>query len=499
MIAAKLPQKRATVSNGLRKRPQFEQIVNYIANDQETIKYPNRMAKQIRNHPFMTQLDFFDMQEDQHRMWEEQVRQREVVQLAGAMGITAAQARAAAGPMGGGYGPIHNRGGGRGGGGVIGPAGPQVGPARPQPQAGAGVRAAAAEARAAGPPAGAGMAGNYGPVRDGGQPGAGPRRTRLIGKQNDYGQMTPGVRPVPSGVVGQLAIQDADASASADQMMVDVDQRAREAIEREHARRSAAASAAAASLYQTGEETQQEASSSSAAASSGAAAAASSGAAASSSGGKGKGKDAEMQKRLVAKNMGTSVNMMDAQAQALQDAAKKADAQMTQAAIQTPVPKKKPIGRPTTIKVQKGSATKGTVFAPELKHASEVKKINKAVSDHAAKMQTTTGGQEAITLIKTGKPPKPAPTTKPVKKVQLKNTPSDLAKKIKKSVERKGAVVKKETPSAETRREKALQRKEKKYSETEVPTPKLAIGPRKQKGSKSGKSSKGRKRTVIIM
>ena len=183
-MIAKLPQKQATVSNGLRKRPQFEQIVNYIANGQETIKYPDRQAKQIRNHPFMTQLDFFDMQEDQHRMWEEQVRQREAVQLAGAMGITAAQARAAAGPMGGGYGPIHNRGGGRGGGGVIGPAGPQVGPARPQPQAGAGVRAAAAEARAAGPPAGAGMAGNYGPVRDGGQPGAGPARTRLIGKQN---------------------------------------------------------------------------------------------------------------------------------------------------------------------------------------------------------------------------------------------------------------------------------------------------------------------------
>ena len=144
--------------------------------------------------------------------------------------------------------------------------------------------------------------------------------------------------------------------------------------------------------------------------------------------------------------------------------------------------------------MQKGSATKGNVFAPELKHASEVKKINKSVNAHAAKMQTTTGGQETITLIKTGKPPKPAPTTKPVK-----NTPSVLANKIKMSVERKGAVVKKETPSAETRREKALQRKEKKYSETEVPTPKLAIGPRKQKGSKSGKSSKGRKRTVIIM
>ena len=104
MIAAKLPQKRATVSNGLRKRPQFEQIVKYITNGQETIKYPNRMAKQIRNHPFMTQLDFFDMQEDQHRSWEEQVWQREAAQLAGAMGLTAAQARAAAGPYRGGGG-----------------------------------------------------------------------------------------------------------------------------------------------------------------------------------------------------------------------------------------------------------------------------------------------------------------------------------------------------------------------------------------------------------
>ena len=213
MMAEKLPQKRSTTSNGLRKRPQFEQIVNYIANGQETIKYPDRIAKQIRNHPFMTQLDFFDMQEDQHRSWEEQVRQREAVQLAGAMGITAAQARAAAGPYGGGgggggYGPILNRGGGRGRGGVIGPAGPQVGPARPQPQAGPQV--------GAGPPAGAGMAGG---------PGAGPARTRLIGKQNAYGQMTPGVQPVPSGVIGQLASQDASASASADIMMVDATQR----------------------------------------------------------------------------------------------------------------------------------------------------------------------------------------------------------------------------------------------------------------------------------
>ena len=79
--------------------------------------------------------------------------------------------------------------------------------------------------------------------------------------------------------------------------------------------------------------------------------------------------------------MGTSVNMMDAQAQALQDATRIADAQMTQAAILKPVQKSKPIGRPT-IKVQKGPATKGTVNAPELQHASEVKKINKAIGNY---------------------------------------------------------------------------------------------------------------------
>ena len=52
---------------GLHKRPQMMQIVNYLENGQEKMTYPDREAKFIRNHPFMTQLDFFDMQEDQQR------------------------------------------------------------------------------------------------------------------------------------------------------------------------------------------------------------------------------------------------------------------------------------------------------------------------------------------------------------------------------------------------------------------------------------------------
>ncbi len=43
---------------GLHKRPQMEQIVDYLANGQEHTKFPDREAKFIRNHPFMTQLDF---------------------------------------------------------------------------------------------------------------------------------------------------------------------------------------------------------------------------------------------------------------------------------------------------------------------------------------------------------------------------------------------------------------------------------------------------------
>ena len=55
---------------GLHKRPKMMQIVNYLENGQEKMTYPDREAKFVRNHPFMTQLDFFDMQEDQERAWE---------------------------------------------------------------------------------------------------------------------------------------------------------------------------------------------------------------------------------------------------------------------------------------------------------------------------------------------------------------------------------------------------------------------------------------------
>lgn len=42
---------------GLRKRPTYEGLINYLANEQEMIQYPNRTAKHMRNHPYLTQLD----------------------------------------------------------------------------------------------------------------------------------------------------------------------------------------------------------------------------------------------------------------------------------------------------------------------------------------------------------------------------------------------------------------------------------------------------------
>ena len=42
---------------GLRARPTFDTIVNYLQTKQEKIKYPDRTAKRLRESPYLTQLD----------------------------------------------------------------------------------------------------------------------------------------------------------------------------------------------------------------------------------------------------------------------------------------------------------------------------------------------------------------------------------------------------------------------------------------------------------
>jgi len=72
------------MKSGLRQRPTFEGIVEYIAYGQETIKYPDRLAKFMRNHPYLTQLDgegMMEMQEQQENAWKEQVKEQRVKEL----------------------------------------------------------------------------------------------------------------------------------------------------------------------------------------------------------------------------------------------------------------------------------------------------------------------------------------------------------------------------------------------------------------------------------
>ena len=86
MITEQLPPKgrlnKGIVYSGLHKRPQMEQLVDYLVNGQERMNFPDREAKQIRNHPFMTQLDFFDMQEEQQKAWADTVRKKEAQEVA---------------------------------------------------------------------------------------------------------------------------------------------------------------------------------------------------------------------------------------------------------------------------------------------------------------------------------------------------------------------------------------------------------------------------------
>ena len=74
----------------------MEQIVDYLNFGQEKAQFPDREAKLIRNHPFMTQLDFFDMQEDQEMKWEDETRHRQAVRVSQTFGMSAAAVRAMA-------------------------------------------------------------------------------------------------------------------------------------------------------------------------------------------------------------------------------------------------------------------------------------------------------------------------------------------------------------------------------------------------------------------
>ena len=74
---------------GLRKRESYDEIVDYLENKQERIKYPNRLAKQLRNSPQLSNLldnggeGLVEMEEQQQRAMQHEQAEQAVRQAGG--------------------------------------------------------------------------------------------------------------------------------------------------------------------------------------------------------------------------------------------------------------------------------------------------------------------------------------------------------------------------------------------------------------------------------
>ena len=74
---------------GLRKRESYDEIIDYLENKQERIKYPNRLAKQIRNSPQLSNLldnggeGIVQMEEQQLNAMKEEQKEHAIRQAGG--------------------------------------------------------------------------------------------------------------------------------------------------------------------------------------------------------------------------------------------------------------------------------------------------------------------------------------------------------------------------------------------------------------------------------
>jgi hypothetical protein len=82
---------------GLRKKETYEALINYLLTDQEIIRYPDRYAKQLRESPYLTQLDgegMGEMQEQQERHFKEEQRENTIRQVASTSNQSVSQIKA---------------------------------------------------------------------------------------------------------------------------------------------------------------------------------------------------------------------------------------------------------------------------------------------------------------------------------------------------------------------------------------------------------------------
>ena len=66
---------------GLRKRPTYNEVVNYFENEQPIIKYPNRTASFLRNSPYLSQFDgdsWIDLEEQENKITKQKLLEEEI-------------------------------------------------------------------------------------------------------------------------------------------------------------------------------------------------------------------------------------------------------------------------------------------------------------------------------------------------------------------------------------------------------------------------------------
>ena len=74
------------MKSNLRKKPTFDELINYIEVEQPKIKYPDRRATFLRNTHYLSQFDgnLFDLEEQEKQITKEQIKEKEIVRAAAA-------------------------------------------------------------------------------------------------------------------------------------------------------------------------------------------------------------------------------------------------------------------------------------------------------------------------------------------------------------------------------------------------------------------------------
>ena len=83
--------------SGLKKRESYDEIVAIIEGDQTKVRYPNRVAMQIMNSPYMKQLDYetvMDVQNQQDRLAKQKMKDMVLQEISRQTGTPYVQLRA---------------------------------------------------------------------------------------------------------------------------------------------------------------------------------------------------------------------------------------------------------------------------------------------------------------------------------------------------------------------------------------------------------------------